>query len=200
VFDRNATAAATIYPHVVTLAEAADRAALQHLVVAYCHGIDRRDYALLRSLYHEDAIDDHSPYYCGSARGYVDWLPTIMATWSKTAHSIDNMLFLVEGDCAEGELGAKAYHRTLDGEREFIAYGRYADKYAKRDGIWKFLHRSFILDWSEDRRVAPVNDFGADGVDTGKPGDDDPIYARLPLLSADRRHRANSSPLTTQPN
>lgn len=179
----------TIRPHTVTIEEAADRLALQHLAVAYCHGIDRRDYALLRSLYHDDAIDDHSPFYCGSAEGYVDWLPSILETWGKTAHSIDNMLFLINGDRAEGELGAKAYHRTLDGRREFIAYGRYVDRYEKRLGIWRFAHRSFILDWSEDRPVAEGSDFGTGGVGTGRPGSDDPCYARLPMLHADRAAR-----------
>lgn len=170
--------------------EAADRLALQHLVIAYCHGIDRRDYALLRRLYHDDAIDDHSPFYCGSAQGYVDWLPSIMQTWSKTTHSIDNMLFLIDGHYAEGELGAKAYHRTLDGHREFIAYGRYADRYEKREGVWRFAHRSFILDWSEERAVAQGDDFGTDGVATGRPGSSDPCYIRLPMLEADRAERS----------
>ena len=40
--------------------EVRDRMALQHLVTAYGHGIDRRDYGLLASLYHDDAVDDHS--------------------------------------------------------------------------------------------------------------------------------------------
>ena len=51
--------------------ELTDRAALRHIVDAYGHGIDRRDYALLATLYHDDALDDHSPYFCGPARDYI---------------------------------------------------------------------------------------------------------------------------------
>ena len=83
-----------------------DRIALQHLIWSYCHAIDRRDYALLRSLYHDDAIDDHGAMFCGSPDAYVAWLPTMMANWQATAHTVTNMLFLFENDHAEGEIPA----------------------------------------------------------------------------------------------
>jgi hypothetical protein len=46
---------ATLRPHPISLEQACDRLALDHLVIADCHGIDRRDYTLLRSLYHDAA-------------------------------------------------------------------------------------------------------------------------------------------------
>lgn len=160
--------------------------ALQHLGTAYCHAIDRRDYALLATLYHEDGMDDHSPYYCGSAEGYVAWLPTMMANWSATAHRIDTTLYLIDGDRAEGELRATAWHRTLEGSRDFIAHGRYVDQYERREGVWRFLRRAFILDWSEERAVVQADDFGSDGVATGRAGSDDPVYRFLPMMAKDR--------------
>lgn len=161
--------------------------ALQHLVVAYGHGIDRRDYALLKSLYHDDAIDDHSPYYCGSAAGYIEWLPSILDTWRATAHTMYNMLFLLDGDRAEGVISARAWHLTADGTREFIAWGRYADRYEKRDGIWRFAHRFLVLDSTEERACDTGDGLRTEGVEIGQAGADDPIYRRLPMLGADRR-------------
>lgn len=175
----------TIHPHVFLADEVLDRMALQHLVAAYGHAIDRRDYPLLRSLYHDDAIDDHSPYYCGSAAGYVEWLPSMLSTWSATAHTMSNLLFLVEGDRAEGLVSARAWHRTADGAREFIAWGRYADRYEKREGIWRFAHRVFILDSVEDRDVKRSDLDDTEGVATGRAGAEDPSLQRLPLLRAD---------------
>ena len=51
-----------------------DRIALTDLVMRYCRGIDRRDYALVRSLYHDDAIDDHGNMFCGSPDDFVESL------------------------------------------------------------------------------------------------------------------------------
>jgi SnoaL-like domain len=51
----------SLAPRTLSVQEAADREALRHLVTAYGHGIDRRDYGLLRTLYHDDAVDDHTP-------------------------------------------------------------------------------------------------------------------------------------------
>jgi hypothetical protein len=169
------------------VSEAEDRSALQHLVTLYCHAVDRRDYGLLRSLYHDDAIDDHGAMFCGSPDDYVAWLPGMMAHWQATRHSLTNMLFLLDGDAAEGELVTDAWHRTLDGTRDIIAHGRYLDRYQRRDGAWKFWRRSLVLDWMEERAVTEASG-PDDGVAKGCAGADDPCFARLPLF---RAHRAS---------
>lgn len=168
-------------------AEALDRMALQQLAFAYCHAIDRQDFALLRSLYHDDAIDDHSPMFVGSPDEYVAWLPAMLANWQLTVHTIHNSLFLIDGDRAEGELYSTAFHRTADGSREVIAHGRYLDHYRKRDGVWKFYRRALVLDWFEDRPVQRGAGPGIDeGLATGQGGSGDPVYARLPMFAAAR--------------
>lgn len=181
-----ATGAATRRPHVIDADEIAVRLALHHLVAAYCHAIDRRDYALLATLYHDDAIDDHSPYYCGPAAGYIAWLPSMLANWRATSHRVDTGFYVIDGDQAEGEVRATAWHRTSDGKRDFIAHGRYADRYTRENGIWRFQRRAFILDWSEDRAVETGDDFGSEGVAVGCAGEEDPVYRLLPLMGADR--------------
>lgn len=169
-------------PRVIDPSELADRMALRHLVDAYGHGIDRRDYALLRTLYHPDGIDDHSPYFCGPASDYIDWLPGMMANWKATMHTALSVLHVLDGDRAEGEITARAWHVTLDGKRQFVAWGRYCDQYEKRDGVWRFAKRSFILDFAEDLPVDEGSDFGSGGVGTGRAGADDPVYERLSLF------------------
>ncbi|AZI34930.1 nuclear transport factor 2 family protein [Caenibius tardaugens] len=89
-----------------------DQIALRDLVMRYCRGCDRRDFALVRSLYHDDAIDDHGTMFKGTPDEFVAWLPEAMAPWELTIHSISNSLFVVDGDYAEGEHHARAYHRT----------------------------------------------------------------------------------------
>lgn len=169
-------------PRPIGAKELGARAALRHLVDAYGHGIDRRDYALLATLYHDDAIDDHSPYFCGPAGDYIAWLPQMMASWRATMHIALSALFVVDGDRAQGEVRALAWHLTQDGTRQFVAWGRYADHYEQRGGLWRFARRSFILDHAEDLPVQTGSDFGSDGIGTGRAGLDDPAFARLGLF------------------
>jgi hypothetical protein len=181
---------ASLAPHAASLEEMLDTFALQKLAWTYCHAVDRQDFALLRSLYHDDAIDDHGAMFRGSPDEYVAWLPSMLARWQATAHLISNMVFVIDGDAAEGELCTTAYHRTKDGQREVIAHGRYLDQYRKRDGVWRFWRRSLALDWMERRAVQPEEKTEeADGVQLGRPSADDPCYRRLPMLAAQRAAR-----------
>jgi hypothetical protein len=163
------------------LAELVDKQALRELAFAYCRGVDRQDFALLRSLYHEDAIDDHG-VFCGSAEAYVDWLAQVLPIFEVTCHSIANAWYRLDGDRAEGELYFQAYHRTpaLD---ELIVAGRYVDRYARRAGVWKFAHRVVLIDWAETRKADPATYASqVAGVPHGLSSAADPSYAALSLF------------------
>lgn len=144
-----------------------DRHALYTLLMRYCRGCDRRDFPLVRSLYHDDAIDDHGTMFRGGPDAFVAWLPQAMAPWELTIHSISNSLFEIAGDYAEGEHLVRAWHRTPPPDRrEYIVYGRYLDRYEKRSGVWKFLHRTLLFDHGEIRQVdeAAMAQLGADAA------------------------------------
>lgn len=131
-----------------------DQVALHDLVMRYCRGIDRRDFALVRSLYHDDAIDDHGAMFSGPPDAFVAWLPQAMAPWELTIHSVANSTFAIAGDRAEGEHYVRAWHRTHPpGRKEYIVHGRYLDRYERRKEEWKFLHRSLVFDHGEVREV-----------------------------------------------
>lgn len=161
-----------------------DNFALQQLVLSYCHGIDRRDLDLVRSTYHDDAIDDHGGMFKGSPDAFVAWLPSMLANWSATAHIIHNSLFLIDGDHAEGESWLTAYHRTADGGREIIAHGRYIDACERRDGVWRFYRRALALDWAEEHDVQ--SSALTEGAAMGQSSRDDPAYKLLPLFRTQR--------------
>ena len=173
-------------PRAMTLDEVLDLAALQKLAWTYCHAVDRRDFRLLRSLYHEDAIDDHGAAFRGTPDEYIAWLSMVLAQWEATSHAISNSLFLIDGTQAQGELLTSAYHRARDGNKEMIAHGRYLDHYEKRDGVWRFLRRTLVLDWIEERSV--IETAAQDmGIALGRASAQDPCYERLPLFRAQRR-------------
>ena len=161
-----------------------DKHQLHELVLTYCRASDRREFALVRSLYHDDAIDDHGTMFSGPVDAFIAWLPTAMAQFEATQHSISNALFAVDGDKANGEIYALAYHRTHPPDaQEIVIGGRYLDRYERRDGKWKFIHRSLALDWANVRPVDPAayQQFAA-GATLGKPGAEDPSYKELPLF------------------
>lgn len=163
------------------LQELIDKQALQELVLTYCRACDRRDFVLLRTLYHDDAVDEHGAMFCGSADEYVAWLPGVMANFEATVHSITNALFIVAGAEAQGELYSVAYHRTHPpGAREITIGGRYLDHYERRAGRWKFRRRSLALDWCRLGTVDPsaYREFAA-GAPAGRADGADPSYLAL---------------------
>jgi hypothetical protein len=168
-------------PHAIHPDEALVHLELQRLAWLYCHAVDRGDMALLRSLYHDDAVDDHGEMFSGSADDYVAWLPRMLAGLDATRHTIDSMLFVVDGERAQGELVNTAYHRT--GDHEVIVGGRYLDSYERRDGVWRILHRSLVMDTFEQRTASEPGGFIGKGVAWGSTGPEDPVFTRLALFS-----------------
>jgi SnoaL-like domain len=168
-----------------TLQTLLDKQALHELVLSYCRACDRRDFALLRTLYHDDAIDDHGAMFRGSPDEYVAWLPQVMGQFAATAHLLGNALFVVDGDHAQGELYSVAYHRTHPPqERDIVIGGRYLDRYQRRAGCWRFLRRSLALDWCRVETVDPswYREFAA-GAPAGRPDERDPSYLVLPWFT-----------------
>ncbi|HUD90339.1 nuclear transport factor 2 family protein [Sphingobium sp.] len=161
-----------------------DRMALHDLVMRYCRGCDRRDFALVRSLYHDDAIDDHGTMFKGGPDAFVSWLPQATAHWELTRHSISNSLFVIDGDRAEGEHYVEAWHRTPGPDAKlFIVLGRYLDRYERREGTWKFRRRSLVFDHGS---VVPVDEAAMDAMrkdaPNGRMDRDDPSFT-YPLLA-----------------
>lgn len=159
-----------------------EKQAIAELVQAYSRAVDRQDFALLRSLYTADGIDDHGELYCGSADGFVAWLRTAMKGVD-TSHAVHNHRMAIDGDAAEGEVYVTAYNRIPNpdgGFNEFIQGLRYLDKYRKEDGGWRFAHRMVVVDWAQLR--AAFWDFDHPllrGKRPAQAGPGDPSYGML---------------------
>ena len=59
------------------LDEQLDKQAIYELIMAYCNAADRHDHVKMRTLYHEDAIDDHGHFAKGLAMEFIDKLPVL---------------------------------------------------------------------------------------------------------------------------
>ena len=167
--------------------ELADLECLGRLVGTYSRAIDRRDFALLRSLYHDDAVEQHGEMFSGSPDDYVAFVKQALANYEMTAHYPVSSLFEFDGDSAEGETYKINYHRTCGPDAsEVITASRSLDRYTRRDGEWRFARRSVVLDWARTQPVdaAAYADFAAGSP----PGACGPLDLSYTLLALFRRH------------
>ena len=127
---------------------------IRELVLLYSRGVDRKDPALLRTLYTKDGTDNHGWYFSGNAKEYVDFLERGMAHMYYSGHHVCNHLISVNGDEGEGEVYAIAYHYLPDGKDgwiEDLMCVRYVDRYRKEDGRWRFATRVVEFDFRTTR-------------------------------------------------
>ncbi len=149
---------------------------IRDLVLLYSRGVDRKDGALLRTLYTADATDTHGDTFDGGAKEYVDFLERSFPYMRYSGHHVCNHLINVHGDEGDGEVYAVAYHQIPDGKggwQEDFMCVRYIDKYRKEaDGRWRFAKRVVIYD-HRTRRPLDIAEGGASEASA------DPSYKEL---------------------
>jgi hypothetical protein len=146
-----------------------NKEAIRDLVLLYSRGVDRKDIELLKTLYAKDATDDHGAHFKGPADAYIEFLAKSLPSLLAGGHFVCNHLIAVDGDTAEGEVYALAYHFFPDGKGgavQDVAGVRYVDRYAKENGRWLFASRIVSFDFRETRAVAtPVGPTPAPAAD-----------------------------------
>ena len=123
---------------------------IRDLVLLYSRAVDRKDLALLRTLYADDATDKHGDRFDGTASDYVEELSQSLPHLRYSGHHVCNHLIAVDGDRAEGEVYALAYHVYPDRSGalvEDVKAVRYIDNYRREDGRWLFASRVVEFDY-----------------------------------------------------
>lgn len=157
-------------PHVQELL---DKQACAEVMMTYCRGIDHRDEALLRSVFHPDSYHRHGFEGPSSAPGrksrpgkpadFVSYALGVLATHTHTHHQLGNIFIEVEkdGQVAYTEAYFTAFHRmraksdpkagpqAFDTEMDYWVGGRYMDRMEKRDDVWKIAYRVGLTDWQQ---------------------------------------------------
>lgn len=167
----------------------ADRQQIADALARYARGIDRRDWELVRSVFLAEATSDHGDFK-GDRDGFVAWIAARHATIARSSHHLCNCLVEFLGpDSAVAEtyfiarmrMGPEAGgHRAMlaadagGGDLIVEVCGRYADRFARRDGEWRIARRITIFDFSESRPAPPVQD--TPGWAHGVRGPADPLY------------------------
>jgi hypothetical protein len=131
--------------------EWSDRHQIHDVVLRYCRGIDRLDFALVRSAYHPDAIDHHTGF-SGGVDDYIAWVePLLRARLGGTMHIVANHLVELLGDTAISETYGTSVHwgEPYDDARVNFTTGvRFVDHMAWRDGRWAIAERWAVREWT----------------------------------------------------
>lgn len=167
-----------------------DRQAITEVLMRYSRAIDRRDPdALLREVYWLDATDDHMLYQ-GDVPGMIDFAFGF-TTDMPTMHFLGNIIIDLESDTlAFAETYHIAHHdmpaEDAGARRNLTLFGRYLDRFEKRDGIWRIKDRTVAIDCYTD---APGSSDWAKGMfahvkTRGSAKPDDPLYRLHPRGAA----------------
>lgn len=133
------------------LARLLDERAIESVLKRYCRAIDRRDLALLRSCYHDDATDRHGSFF-GGADEYVAWVDGLLARYRMTTHALNQITieFADDPDVAAAETYGISVHRgdPAKPHQNLATAFRYLDRFERRAGEWRIASRVAIGEWS----------------------------------------------------
>jgi SnoaL-like domain len=172
-----------------------DKELIRETMCRYARGVDRRDYDLVRSVYHTDAFDDHGTYK-GDVNGLIEWIARRHATIEQSMHILCNSLieFLSE-DAAVSETyvivsqrypaEAKETIQAWVGDKEVAAnerlavvmYARMIDRFERRTNEWKIARRVVVIEQT-DWKLVPAREGASSSVEQVR-GPDDALYEFL---------------------
>lgn len=136
-----------------------DKDEIHDAMTRYARGVDRGDWELMRSTYHPDAFDSHGDYK-GDIDGLIKWLDQRFAGVDNSMHFLGNCLIEFAGpDLALVEtyfVSRRLRPPTADesktiGPKDAMcreAWGRYVDRFERREGQWRVAHRTVVLEAS----------------------------------------------------
>jgi len=160
-----------------TMRALADRQAITDLIYRYCRAVDRLDVPLGHSIWHEDGTADYgADVYRGAGRGVIDHICAQHRHTLGHSHQVTNILIDLDGDRA----GSESYHvaslriASGGGVKQISVWGRYIDRWSRRDGRWGLDDRLTIRDFGEVRDVVPLADH-----DVARRDRTDPSYTVL---------------------
>ncbi|MEI5673176.1 MULTISPECIES: nuclear transport factor 2 family protein [unclassified Nocardioides] len=128
----------------------ADRQEIRDRLASYCHGVDRLDLDLVRSVYARDGVDHHTGF-SGTADEYVAWLARGLPRLDGTMHILGTHLCELYGDVALSETNGTAVHWGTPPDEpalNFTTGFRYVDRWVREDGSWRIAERFAVREWT----------------------------------------------------
>ena len=128
-----------------------DRSEILDCLHRYTRGMDRHDRDMVRSAFHEDAVDVHGSL-AFRVGDFIDWALAYHEQQLHHQHYLTNVSIEVDGDIAHAESYYLFVGRYPDRETPLtVAGGRYIDRLERRNGRWSIATRVCTAEW----RTAP---------------------------------------------
>jgi ketosteroid isomerase-like protein len=158
-----------------TLDELSSLAEIRQVQERYCRGIDRADPDILRSVYWEDATDDHGVFR-GDREAYIAWvMPVLHERFAHVQHVLGQTYIELDGDTAHSETYFVQHSLRPDG-RAYASPGRYVDRLERRNGEWRVADRVTLMTFFYPLEVADTEKLAASGFRPGTRDASDPGY------------------------
>jgi len=157
------------------LRELLDRDAIRQVYARYARGIDRADAALITSVYHPDAVEDHHGETWDGATIGEKLKHHSLHGMDRTITHFTNISIALDGDRAGAEAYYMGLHVLKGGEKRLMSAGRTFDRFERRGGEWRFIHRVIC---PEMLRIMPLDEITVNGPTTER-GQGDPSYEVL---------------------
>ncbi|GAB4148623.1 MAG: hypothetical protein Tsb0016_19680 [Sphingomonadales bacterium] len=127
-----------------------DKAKIQEVLVRYSRAVDRADIDLLRTCYHDDAVEDHGGVYKGSATAYVEMLAPVLPNAGRLSHAVSNVYVELNDDVAIAESYITTFSRMKKAGEKFdtLTLARAVDRFEKRQGEWRIAERQISWEWN----------------------------------------------------
>ena len=181
------------------LARVLDRFAITDCIHAYARGVDRRDWALVRSVYHDDAHDEHGAY-TGGVDGFIQYLSARHQDIEHSMHVVGQVVIeFIDADSALVEtyiINSQRMRSGVLGDRapagielepgdalESVGFGRLVDYFTRVGGVWRVARRKLVPEVMR-HSVARGQEQLSTMARVHRRDDDDPLVRIRSLLAA----------------
>ena len=166
------------------LGELLDRQDILDALHRFARGMDRFDRDAFLSAFHTDA-EIAAGTFVGQPAPLYDWARAMHDHGqSATQHVLLNHNCDLAGDTAHTETYYLFAARNRD-DSNWLAGGRYIDRFERRDGTWKIAVRSTVIEWSGVLPSMPIPFLDVPGIELNGVAARDPgdLSYRRPLTN-----------------
>ena len=126
--------------------DAADRIALQDVMLKYAAGVDERDMGLYRSCFADDVeVVGFGPETIHGAEAWTAYVVNALERFGPTQHMLGPQLATVDGDTAKTRTDVQALHEVKDSAGSlFTLWATYKTDMRRIDGEWKISRHELV--------------------------------------------------------